>query len=141
MIEQIKKSLQKSNYDFLRTNEHLKDKIMFITLGGSYAYGTNVEGSDIDIRGCALHRKSDLIGMSHFEQVIDIPTDTVIYAFNKLISLLLNWLIITIILKISNNHNRSSDLFEKIEKILLFLKQEITQTFSNLDIFNIFKKY
>ena len=90
MIEQIKKSLQKSNYDFLRTNEHLKDKIMFITLGGSYAYGTNVEGSDIDIRGCALHRKSDLIGMSHFEQVIDIPTDTVIYAFNKLISLLLN---------------------------------------------------
>ncbi|KAK8866974.1 hypothetical protein M9Y10_009943 [Tritrichomonas musculus] len=44
-----------------------------------------------------------------------------------------------LILKISNNHNRSSDLFEKIEKILLFLKQEITQTFSNIDIFNIFK--
>ena len=90
MIEQIKNSLQKSSYDFLRTNEHLKDKMMFLTLGGSYAYGTNVESSDIDVRGCALNSKSDLIGMSHFEQVIDTSTDTVIYAFNKLIPLLLN---------------------------------------------------
>ena len=85
MIQQIKKALQQPNYDFLKTNEHLKNKIMFITLGGSYAYGTNVENSDIDIRGCALNSKSDLIGMSQFEQVIDTSTDTVIYAFNKLI--------------------------------------------------------
>ena len=49
MIQQIKKVLQQPNYDFLKTNEHLKNKIMFITLGGSYAYGTNVENSDIDI--------------------------------------------------------------------------------------------
>ena len=90
MIQQIKKALQQPNYDFLKTNEHLKNKIMFITLGGSYAYGTNVENSDIDIRGCALNSKSDLIGMSQFEQVIDTSTDTVIYAFNKLIPLLLN---------------------------------------------------
>lgn len=90
MIEQIKNILQKPSYDFLKTNEHLKNKIMFLTLAGSYAYGTNIQTSDIDIRGCALNSKTDLIGMSHFEQVIDTTTDTVIYAFNKLIPLLLN---------------------------------------------------
>ncbi|KAK8857406.1 hypothetical protein M9Y10_015811 [Tritrichomonas musculus] len=44
-----------------------------------------------------------------------------------------------LILKISNNHFRISCFFEKIEKILLFLEQETKQTFSNNDIFNIFK--
>ena len=62
--------------------------MIFLTLGGSHAYGTNVLDSDIDIRGCAFNSKSDLIGLTNFEQVIDIPTDTTIYSFNKLIGLL-----------------------------------------------------
>ncbi len=82
--------INSKEYDFLRTNSHLKDRIMFITLGGSHAYGTNIETSDVDIRGCALNSKSDLIGMSNFEQVLDNQTDTTIYSFNKLISLLIN---------------------------------------------------
>lgn len=90
MIDNIKELLNEEQYSFLRTNLHLKDKIMFLTLGGSHAYGTNVDTSDIDIRGCALNSKSDLIGMSHFDQVEDKTTDTTIYAFNKLIPLLLN---------------------------------------------------
>lgn len=77
-------------YDFLRTNEHLKDRIMFLTLGGSHAYGTNVEGSDVDVRGCALNSKSDILGLSNFEQVVDKRTDTVVYSFKKLVNLLLN---------------------------------------------------
>lgn len=77
-------------YDFLRDNEHLNNKIIFLTLGGSYAYGTNIEGSDIDIRGCALNSKNDLIGMGSFEQVVDEKTDTTVYSFNKLVSLLIN---------------------------------------------------
>ena len=44
-------------YGFLREDEHLGERIIFLTHGGSYAYGTNVEGSDVDIRGCALNRK------------------------------------------------------------------------------------
>ena len=76
-------------YDFLRTNERLGDRIMLLGLGGSYSYGTNCEGSDIDFRGVTLQLPSDLIGMTEFEQYEDEGTDTVIYGFNKLIRLLL----------------------------------------------------
>lgn len=89
-MEQGKELLRTADYNFLRTNERLKNNVVLLTYGGSYAYGTNVEGSDVDIRGCALNSKSDLIGFSNFEQFIDSGTDTVIYSFNKLISLLLN---------------------------------------------------
>ena len=89
-IEQIKEMVNGSAYDFLRTNEHLGSKIIFLTLGGSYSYGTNVETSDVDVRGCALNSESDLLGLTSFEQVVNTQTDTTIYAFNKLVSLLLN---------------------------------------------------
>lgn len=89
-INEIKKMVSGAEYDFLRTNPHLKGKIMFLTLGGSYSYGTNIEGSDVDVRGCALNSKSDLIGLTNFEQVINNETDTTVYSFNKLVSLLLN---------------------------------------------------
>lgn len=90
MIDKIKELVKSSEYDFLRTNEHLGDNILFLTLGGSHAYGTSIEGSDIDVRGCALNRRSDLLGMSSFEQVVNNVTDTTIYSFNKLIQLIVN---------------------------------------------------
>ena len=89
-VEQIKNLINSSQYDFLRTNPHLKDKIILLTLGGSYAYGTNIETSDIDVRGCALNSKSDILGLTNFEQVVNNETDTTIYSFNKLVSLLLD---------------------------------------------------
>ncbi len=89
-IEEIKEMVAGEQYDFLRTNPHLKGRIVFLTLGGSHAYGTNVETSDVDIRGCALNGKEDLLGLSSFEQVVTGETDTTVYAFNKLVSLLMN---------------------------------------------------
>ena len=89
-IKEIKAMVAGSDYDFLRTNEHLKNRIVFLTLGGSYSYGTNIETSDVDVRGCALNSRSDLLGLSNFEQVVNNTTDTIVYSFNKLINLLLN---------------------------------------------------
>lgn len=89
-IEEILAMIDTPVYDFLRDNTHLGGHIIFLTLGGSHAYGTNVETSDVDIRGCALNSKSDLIGLTSFEQVVNTETDTTVYGFNKLVSLLLN---------------------------------------------------
>ncbi len=89
-IEQIKEMVLGPEYDFLRTNEHLGNRIIFLTLGGSYSYGTNVETSDVDVRGCAMNSRSDLIGLTNFEQVVNTVTDTTVYGFNKLVQLLLN---------------------------------------------------
>ncbi len=88
--QEIQELIKKPEYDFLRTNPHLGGKIIFLTLGGSHAYGTNVEGSDVDVRGCALNSRSDILGITNFEQVIDNATDTTVYSFSKLIPLLLN---------------------------------------------------
>ena len=82
--------LQQTEYDFIKTNEHLGKHVILLGLAGSYSYGTNVDTSDIDIRGITLNRKSDLIGLTEFEQYVDENTDTVIYAFNKIITLLLS---------------------------------------------------
>ncbi len=85
----FKALINTTEYDFLRTNERLGDRIMLLGLGGSYAYGTNSEGSDIDFRGATLMMPSDLLGLTEFEQYEDDKTDTVIYGFNKLVKLLL----------------------------------------------------
>ena len=89
-IEQIKELVKTPEYDFLRTNEHLGERIVFLTLGGSYAYGTNIETSDVDIRGCTLDSKTDILGLTNFQQVVNTKTDTTIYGFNRLIPLLMS---------------------------------------------------
>lgn len=76
-------------YAFLTDNPHLGKHVILLGLAGSYSYGTNNAESDIDIRGCALNSKSDLLGMTEFEQYVDEHTDTVIYGFNKMLQLLL----------------------------------------------------
>lgn len=89
-INEIKQKLNTKEYDFLRENEHLGSNIILLGLGGSYAYGTNTESSDLDIRGVALKRKHEILTPQNFEQFINEETDTTIYSFDKICSLLLN---------------------------------------------------
>ena len=90
VIYTIQEIIRRPEYEFITTNEHLKDQLIFLVFGGSHAYGTSMPTSDIDIRGCAFNRKADLIGMSNFEQVVETNTDTTIYSFTKFVNLLLN---------------------------------------------------
>lgn len=85
----FRKLLQSTQYDFIRNHERLGDRIMLLGVGGSYAYGTSNENSDVDFRGVTLQLPSDLIGLTGFQQYEDDRTDTVIYGFNKLVKLLL----------------------------------------------------
>ena len=68
--------LEGKEYSFIKENEHLGKHVILLGLAGSYSYGTNNENSDIDVRGIALNRKSDLLGMTQFEQYVDDSTDT-----------------------------------------------------------------
>ena len=81
--------MQSPAYDFLRTDPHLRNRIILLGLGGSHAYGTNNENSDVDFRGITLNQPSDMLGLTEFEQFEDRVTDTVIYSFNKIVKLLL----------------------------------------------------
>lgn len=81
--------LKNKDYEFLTKNEHLGKNIIMLCFGGSHAYGTNIETSDVDIRGIAIERPEEIIGFKTFEQFIDESTDTTIYAFNKIVKLLI----------------------------------------------------
>lgn len=79
---------EQPEYNFLNENRHLGKNVCLIGLGGSYAYGTNIETSDIDIRGVATNTKEEILLGQDFEQVCDSTTDTTIYSMNKIIKLL-----------------------------------------------------
>lgn len=51
---QIKDLIASGEYEFLKSNEHLGNRIIMLGLGGSHAYGT-IETSGLDVRGCALN--------------------------------------------------------------------------------------
>jgi predicted nucleotidyltransferase len=84
----FKAILKTPEYEFLKTNPHLGNNIILLGLGGSHAYGTNVAGSDIDIRGIAINSKEEILGSANFEQVVNNETDTTVYSLRKIISLL-----------------------------------------------------
>ena len=88
-IEEIKNKIASSEYSFLK-EKPLGNNIILLGLGGSYAYGTNTETSDLDIRGIATHSAEDILTRKGFEQVVNETTDTTIYSLEKIVNLLSN---------------------------------------------------
>lgn len=84
----MQKILKQKEYSFLNNNNNLGDNIILLGFGGSYAYGTNNENSDIDIRGIATNTSRNILTGRDFEQVVDVQTDTTIYSFDKIVKLL-----------------------------------------------------
>lgn len=89
-LQEIKERILSSEYEFLKINEHLGNNIILLGLGGSHAYGTQTETSDLDIRGIALNKKAEILTSQNFEQFVNEETDTTVYSFNKMITLLSN---------------------------------------------------
>ena len=61
----FKAMLDGNEYAFLRENDHLGKRIMLLGLSGSYGYGTNREGSNVDFRGVAMQQPSDILVNRH----------------------------------------------------------------------------
>ena len=79
-----------SKYAPIFENKKISGRIDILCLGGSYAYGTNTEDSDIDIRGVAHNSANNILLGKDFEHVRLDNIDTTIYSLNKLLPLLLN---------------------------------------------------
>jgi predicted nucleotidyltransferase len=123
--KEILKKLKSPEYDFLRTDPRLKN-IMLLTVGGSHAYGTNIETSDLDIRGIIAETIYQMLGFQTgdlFEQFNNIETDTTLYTFMKMIRLL-----------VSCNPNVIEIMGTKKEQIY-FISKEGQLLKDNLDIF------
>ena len=67
-------------------------KLQYVTLAGSHAYGTTTEDSDIDLRGWYHSSITDLLGVTNNKetQVEFADTDSVFFSFHKFIKLLTN---------------------------------------------------
>jgi hypothetical protein len=77
--------LNTPEYEFLKTNKHLNNNIILLSLLGSRGYGTNTPNSDYDFRGIALNTPDQIYGVNNdFEQVVEEVTDTTIYSLNKI---------------------------------------------------------
>lgn len=85
-----------SNYNAIKEFIHVNNiNIILVGLCGSRAYGTAIDNndyhSDYDYRGIYLNSIDELIGIKTDKgQICDAQTDTVIYSFNKMITLLSN---------------------------------------------------
>lgn len=82
--------IEDSKYAPIFENKEISGRIDILCLGGSHAYGTNTEDSDIDIRGVAHNSANSILLGKDFEHVRLDNIDTTIYSLNKLLPLLLN---------------------------------------------------
>lgn len=62
--------------------------IIFECISGSHAYGLNIEGSDVDIRGVYTQPTEMVLRDEYIEQVSDSTNDTTFYEIGRFIELL-----------------------------------------------------
>jgi uncharacterized protein len=69
--------------------EILREKgwVVYECISGSHAYGLNIEGSDVDIRGIFIQPTEDILQGDYIEQVSDKKNDITFYEINRFIDL------------------------------------------------------
>ena len=66
----------------------IEKSTLYLTIFGSHAYGTNIEGSDVDVKGIAIPPKEYFLGYSKkFEQFENKELDVVVYDIRKFFKL------------------------------------------------------
>lgn len=66
----------------------LNERVIFLTLAGSHAYGTNIATSDLDLRGVAVAQREHYLGfVQNFQQAIFKEPDAVVYDLIKFMKL------------------------------------------------------
>lgn len=92
--KEIIDTINGADYDFLRKDKKLGENIILLTLGGSHAYGTNIDTpihkSDIDLRGIRANTPDELLSMSIDDKPYSLndELDVSIYPFKQTIHLL-----------------------------------------------------
>lgn len=71
------------------TLEYIKknDLILFDCIGGSHAYGTNIETSDVDTRGVYIAELNDVLSNNYPDQINDATNDIIYYELGRFLSL------------------------------------------------------
>lgn len=94
-VNDLRDPLQRDNLKCIWEDERYNEFIqripnpIIISLGGSYAYGTNTETSDIDLRGIYINPAYELFGsFPDSEQEQSTPIDATIYSLIKMMRLL-----------------------------------------------------
>lgn len=87
---QIVLSIVNSN-EYKEVRDHPKLRyLQFVSLGGSWSYGTNTENSDVDLRGWYFSKPEEILGLGNGSEgeVVFASTDSVFYSFHKFVKLL-----------------------------------------------------
>lgn len=116
----------------------LCDRTIFMTVVGSHAYGTNIEGSDVDVKGVCVPPKEIVLGFNqNFEQTEQNEPDLVIYGLQKFMNLAANCNpnIIEILYTDPKFHLIKTDVGQKLlDHRHLFLSRKAKFTFSGYAI-------
>ena len=64
-------------------------KILFVSLTGSYAYGTNTDKSDKDYRGVYIQPLNDILSFNYKGQINDNKNDVIFYEIKRFFELLI----------------------------------------------------
>jgi hypothetical protein len=90
-----------------KTKNFIRKNLIFLTVSGSHAYGTNTEKSDMDIRGIFVGEPQNILGNNRIDQFENSTNDTVIYELRKALNLIAE-----------NNPNMQEILFYDEEDII-----------------------